>query len=114
MRRHKERKPIVLALAVEQCILLQCILCGSHFGNPDQLWLHVLSTCPSNLLWLQDKGSWQKVGPMKAGPPENTVPGNWSANRRFVCKFCGLIFDLPPDIGRHHQAAHMSHTSVGT
>jgi len=32
---------------------------------------------------------------------------NQSSSRKFSCRFCDLKFDLLPDIGRHHQAAHM-------
>ncbi|CAA0840892.1 Histone-lysine N-methyltransferase SUVR5 [Striga hermonthica] len=97
---------------VEQCMLLQCISCGSHFGNPDELWLHVLSIHPSSLSLLNEPHP-QKVEPTKVGPVENSSPNNQSANRRFVCRFCGLKFDLLPDLGRHHQAAHMGqHTST--
>lgn len=97
---------------VEQCMLLQCIPCGSHFGNPDELWLHVLSVHPSNLRLSnaaqpQDNSSWQKVEANKSGSVEYMKSDNQSVNRRFICRFCGLRFDLLPDLGRHHQAAHM-------
>lgn len=97
---------------VEQCMLLQCIPCGSHFGNPDELWLHVLSIHPrdlklSNAAQQQDSSSLQKVESNKSGSVEHTKSENQSVNRRFICRFCGLKFDLLPDLGRHHQAAHM-------
>ncbi|KAI3452104.1 hypothetical protein Pfo_008769 [Paulownia fortunei] len=103
---------------VEQCMLLQCIPCGSHFGNPDQLWLHVLSIHPSNLrlsnvTQQQEDSSWQKVESNKSGSVEHTISENQSINRRYVCRFCGLKFDLLPDLGRHHQAAHMGQSSTG-
>ncbi|KAG8384504.1 hypothetical protein BUALT_Bualt04G0124800 [Buddleja alternifolia] len=103
---------------VEQCMLLQCIPCGSHFGNPEQLWLHVLSVHPSNLQLSnsdqqRNDGPWQKVESNKSDPVENTKPDNNSVNRRYICRFCGLKFDLLPDLGRHHQAAHMGQTSNG-
>ncbi|KAL6526228.1 hypothetical protein OROMI_029868 [Orobanche minor] len=101
---------------VEQCMLLQCIPCGSHFGKPDQLWLHVLSTHPTSLRLSnecpqQDKATCQKVEQDK---PENTVLDNQLASRRFICRFCGLKFDLLPDLGRHHQAAHMGCQNLST
>ncbi|KAL7141263.1 hypothetical protein ABFS83_08G041800 [Erythranthe nasuta] len=84
---------------VEQCMLLQCIPCGSHFGNPDELWLHVQSIHPRNLRLSEQKEEILA---------EQTKPENQnSVNRRFICRFCGLKFDLLPDLGRHHQAAHM-------
>ncbi|KAL3833410.1 hypothetical protein ACJIZ3_008146 [Penstemon smallii] len=103
---------------VENCMLLQCIPCGSHFGNPDQLWLHVLSVHPSNLRLSntgpqRDEGSLPKVEPNKSAPVEDKKPENQSGNRRFICRFCGLKFDLLPDLGRHHQAAHMSQNPTG-
>ncbi|CAA2953752.1 histone-lysine N-methyltransferase SUVR5 [Olea europaea subsp. europaea] len=103
---------------VEQCMLLQCIPCASHFGNPEQLWLHVLSVHASNLKLSnaaakQDQGSWQRVEPKMSDPVENINSENHSGLRRYTCRFCGLKFDLLPDLGRHHQAAHMGPTSVG-
>lgn len=96
---------------VEQCMLLQCIPCGSHFGNPDELWLHVLSVHSSSLSLSNaaqqlDNRSWQNIEAL--GSVENTKYDNQSVNRRFICRFCGLKFDLLPDLGRHHQAAHMA------
>ncbi|KAL2552094.1 Histone-lysine N-methyltransferase SUVR5 [Forsythia ovata] len=103
---------------VEQCMLLQCIPCASHFGNPEQLWLHVLSVHTSNLklsnaAQRQDQGSWQRVEPNKSDPVENMNSESQSGIRRYTCRFCGLKFDLLPDLGRHHQAAHMGPTSIG-
>ncbi|KAK4416270.1 Histone-lysine N-methyltransferase SUVR5 [Sesamum alatum] len=103
---------------VEQCMLLQCIPCGSHFGNPDELWLHVLSIHPSSLRLSSaaqqlDGSSKQKVEPDKSAFTEHTKSENQSVNRRYICRFCGLKFDLLPDLGRHHQAAHMGQSSTG-
>ncbi|XP_073061869.1 histone-lysine N-methyltransferase SUVR5-like isoform X1 [Primulina eburnea] len=103
---------------VEQCMLLQCIPCDSHFGNQDQLWLHVLSSHPSHLrlsnaTLKQDEGTSQKVEPEKQAPLKNSNPGDQLGTRRFVCRFCGLKFDLLPDLGRHHQAAHMDQNFTG-
>lgn len=103
---------------VEQCMLLQCIPCGSHFGNTEQLWLHVLSVHPAdfklskaaqqlNLPMGEEKeDSLQKLELGDAASMENNSE-NLGAIRRYVCRFCGLKFDLLPDLGRHHQAAHM-------
>ncbi|PIN21514.1 histone H3 (Lys9) methyltransferase SUV39H1/Clr4, required for transcriptional silencing [Handroanthus impetiginosus] len=103
---------------VEQCKLLQCIPCGNHFGNPDQLWSHVLSIHPSNLrlpnvAQQQAESSWQKVEPSKTGLVKDTKSENQLVNRRYICRFCGLKFDLLPDLGRHHQAAHMGQNPTG-
>ncbi|XP_047960217.1 histone-lysine N-methyltransferase SUVR5-like isoform X1 [Salvia hispanica] len=104
---------------VEQCMLLQCIPCGSHFGNPDELWSHVLSVHSSNLrlsstAQQQDTSSLHKIEGNMLGSVEHAKFDNQSVNRRFICRFCGLKFDLLPDLGRHHQAAHMGEqTSSG-
>ena len=102
---------------VEQCMLQQCIPCGSHFGNTEQLWQHVLSVHPVD--FKPSKALEQQTLPTGAGEDspvkhdqENLAPlENNSENpgglRKFTCRFCGLKFDLLPDLGRHHQAAHM-------
>ncbi|QCD90972.1 histone-lysine N-methyltransferase SUVR5 isoform X1 [Vigna unguiculata] len=100
---------------VEQCMLLQCIPCGSHFGNTEQLWQHVLSVHPIDFkpskALEQQTLSTGEDSPVKrdqgnSAPLENNSE-NTSGFRKFVCRFCGLKFDLLPDLGRHHQAAHM-------
>ncbi|GKA97846.1 histone-lysine N-methyltransferase SUVR5 isoform X1 [Tanacetum coccineum] len=98
---------------VEQCMLFQCIPCGSRFGNPDQLWSHVLSNHPSNFKQLQNVIKVQAQVKPK-GNDERSIQvrnvnnaDNQGGLQRFVCRFCGLRFDLLPDLGRHHQAAHM-------
>ncbi|KAL3649386.1 hypothetical protein CASFOL_005789 [Castilleja foliolosa] len=92
---------------VEQCMLLQCIPCGSHFGDPDQLWLHVLSTHASSLRLSNEEAQPNKT------ETNTMISENNSVDRRFICKFCGLKFDLLPDLGRHHQAAHMGLSKTG-
>ncbi|XWS41995.1 hypothetical protein CRYUN_Cryun17cG0130300 [Craigia yunnanensis] len=100
---------------VEQCMLLQCIPCGNHFGNAEELWLHVLSTHGVDFrlskIAQQHNLSVGEEFPLKLdlGNPaslENNSK-NVSSFRKFICRFCGLKFDLLPDLGRHHQAAHM-------
>ncbi|CAN1147167.1 Protein PHLOEM UNLOADING MODULATOR [Linum perenne] len=41
------------------------------------------------------------------GSSDKTTSNNPNGVRKFICRFCGLKFDLLPDLGRHHQAAHM-------
>ncbi|XP_057980671.1 histone-lysine N-methyltransferase SUVR5 [Malania oleifera] len=107
---------------VENCMLVLCIPCGSHFGNTDQLWLHVLSAHPANFRPSKiaehqtlsvDEDSPQKLELDNSASVENNTQsqGNF---RKFVCRFCGLKFDLLPDLGRHHQAAHMGPQLVGS
>ncbi|KAG4380280.1 hypothetical protein GLYMA_16G143100v4 [Glycine max] len=104
---------------VEQCLLLQCIPCGSHFGNMEQLWLHVLSVhpvefkplkAPEQPLPCEDTSEKLEQGNSAFLENNSKNPGGL---RRFVCRFCGLKFDLLPDLGRHHQAAHMGR-NLGT
>lgn len=100
---------------VEQCKLLQCIPCGSHFGNVEELWSHVLSVHPSEFrsskVARKPNPSAVKDLPLKPEPanlaPIDNNAVKASGVRKFVCRFCGLKFNLLPDLGRHHQAAHM-------
>nr|KYP45514.1 Histone-lysine N-methyltransferase SUVR5 [Cajanus cajan] len=107
---------------VEQCLLLQCIPCGSHFGNMEQLWLHVLSVHPAE--FKPSKAPEQQTLPTCEDSPEKIEQGNSASVennsdnlgglRRFVCRFCGLKFNLLPDLGRHHQASHMGRKLVSS
>ncbi|XVF59547.1 hypothetical protein PTKIN_Ptkin07bG0284900 [Pterospermum kingtungense] len=100
---------------VEQCMLLRCIPCGGHFGNTEELWLHVLSAHPADFRPSKiaqqhnisaGEESPQKIELVNSGSLENNSE-NVGSFRKFICRFCGLKFDLLPDLGRHHQAAHM-------
>ncbi|KAK2372790.1 histone-lysine N-methyltransferase SUVR5 [Trifolium repens] len=100
---------------VEQCMLLQCIPCGSHFGHSEQLWQHVLSAhqvdfkpskSPEQQTFSTGEGSAVKHDQGNSTSSKNNSE-NPGGSRRLVCRFCGLKFDLLPDLGRHHQAAHM-------
>ncbi|KHG14196.1 Histone-lysine N-methyltransferase SUVR5 -like protein [Gossypium arboreum] len=98
---------------VEQCMLIQCISCGSHFGNTEELWLDVLSAHPVE--FRLSKIAQQHNLSAGEEPPLKLQFGNSVENnsenvdnfQKFTCKYCGLKFDLLPDLGRHHQAAHM-------
>ncbi|GAB2282529.1 hypothetical protein Dimus_017070 [Dionaea muscipula] len=100
---------------VEHCMLFQCIPCGSHFGNSEELWVHVLSAHSDGFRQLKssDRRSYSvSEDSMQKPVLENLVPGennseSQSTVKRYICRFCGLRFDLLPDLGRHHQAAHM-------
>ncbi|XWS45352.1 hypothetical protein CRYUN_Cryun15aG0129500 [Craigia yunnanensis] len=100
---------------VEQCMLLRCIPCGSHFGNTEELWLHVLSAHPVDFrlskIAQQHNISAGEESPLKLELGNSASLEKNSENvgrfRKFICRFCGLKFDLLPDLGRHHQAAHM-------
>ncbi|KAE9614368.1 putative histone-lysine N-methyltransferase transcription factor C2H2 family [Lupinus albus] len=106
---------------VEQCLLLQCIPCGSHFGNMEELWLHVLSVHPVEFKRSKapDKQILSTIEEESPKQPEQgnsvSLENNYEypgGTRKFVCRFCGLKFDLLPDLGRHHQAAHMGRNLV--
>ncbi|XP_039053346.1 histone-lysine N-methyltransferase SUVR5-like [Hibiscus syriacus] len=100
---------------VEQCMLLRCISCGSHFGNTEELWPHVLSAHPVG--FRQSKTAQQHIlsageeSPLKVELVNSASSENNSKNvgsfQKFICRFCGMKFDLLPDLGRRHQAAHM-------
>ncbi|CAA7033173.1 unnamed protein product [Microthlaspi erraticum] len=86
----------------EKCMLLRCIPCGSNFGDQEQLLVHVQAVHPSRTVAASE--SSQK--------PDSQIVASQNANNgggvhKYVCKFCGLNFNLLPDLGRHHQAEHM-------
>ena len=107
---------------VEQCMLFQCIPCGSHFGNTEELWLHVVSVHPVDFR-LSDVTQQHNVSAVEDSlqilefgnsvSVENHTVGQ-GGFRKFICRFCGLKFDLLPDLGRHHQAAHMGPNLVSS
>lgn len=89
---------------VDQCMLYQCIPCGGRFGNSEELWSHVISNHSANFK-SQNIVRDKKVDQSQL---QNVNPNhNQGGLQRFICRFCGLKFDLLPDLGRHHQAAHM-------
>ncbi|KAG9159334.1 hypothetical protein Leryth_017962 [Lithospermum erythrorhizon] len=108
---------------VDECMLFQCIPCGGHFGNSEELWSHVVSDHVDkfrleNASQLVNgsigEDSFQKVEAGNSAVVDLMVPENSSGIRRFTCRLCGLKFDLLPDLGRHHQAAHMPPNSDGS
>lgn len=107
---------------VEQCMLQQCIPCGSHFGNTEELWLHVQSVHAIDFkmseVAQQHNQSVGEDSPKKLELGYSASVENHSENlgsiRKFICRFCGLKFDLLPDLGRHHQAAHMGPNLVNS
>lgn len=108
---------------VENCMLFQCIPCTSNFGNSEELWSHVLTTHPASFRlshtaqehhFPASQGSSEKPDIGKSLSTQNINSENQSGFRKFICRFCGLKFDLLPDLGRHHQAAHMGPNPVGS
>ncbi|KAK7250847.1 hypothetical protein RIF29_33573 [Crotalaria pallida] len=109
---------------VEQCLLLQCIPCGSHFGFMEELWLHVLSVHPVEFkpskaiekqtqadLTIVLENTPKQIEQRNSASLENSFEKPVGIPK-FVCRFCGLKFALLPDLGRHHQAAHMGRNLV--
>ncbi|XP_043710754.1 histone-lysine N-methyltransferase SUVR5-like isoform X2 [Telopea speciosissima] len=105
---------------LEQCILSLCIPCGSHFLNPELLWLHVLSVHSVDF-GLPSVPEHQNLSAGEASAPKTMLVNDHAmvnnskiqgGARKFICRFCGLKFDLLPDLGRHHQAAHMDPSSI--
>ncbi|KAL0885871.1 hypothetical protein Bca101_009854 [Brassica carinata] len=97
----------------EKCMLLQCIPCGSHFGDKEQLLVHVQAVHPSECRLTNGESSQNP----EAGTSQLVVSQNiesTSSVHKYVCKFCGLKFNLLPDLGRHHQAEHMEPSLVGS
>ncbi|MCL7050917.1 hypothetical protein MKW94_000167 [Papaver nudicaule] len=96
--------------SLEHCIRFQCLPCGTHFMSPQQLWSHVL-TLHCNDFKLPSTTDQQhniSVTPQQLQLGKGgRLGGSEVAGKRFSCKVCGLKFDLLPDLGRHHQAAHM-------
>ncbi|KAK4346551.1 hypothetical protein RND71_032890 [Anisodus tanguticus] len=108
---------------VENCMLFQCIPCTNNFGNSEELWSHVLTTHPASFKLSHtaqehhfpiSQGSSAKPDTGESLSAQNINSENQSGFRKFICRFCGLKFDLLPDLGRHHQAAHMGPTPVGS
>ncbi|KAJ0754235.1 putative [histone H3]-lysine(4) N-trimethyltransferase transcription factor C2H2 family [Helianthus annuus] len=104
---------------VEQCMLYQCIPCSNRFGSPDQLWAHVVSQHPANFKQLQNMNIAPVLVPPHGANNNNSIQVQNVNNsshvglQRYICRLCGLRFDLLPDLGRHHQAAHMGLTPGG-
>ncbi|ESQ46310.1 hypothetical protein EUTSA_v10000012mg [Eutrema salsugineum] len=106
----------------EKCMLLQCIPCGSHFGDKEQLLVHVqavhplecktLTVAPECKLTNNESSQNPEAGNSQIVVSQNKE--SISGVHKYVCKFCGLKFNLLPDLGRHHQAEHMGPNLVGS
>ncbi|KAJ1685516.1 hypothetical protein LUZ63_016906 [Rhynchospora breviuscula] len=93
------------APALQQSTLFRCMACNCHFPSPDQLWQHVLSSHVSEFTATGTEARHTKA----VATPINQISDDGS--QKFTCKVCGLKFDLLPDLGRHHQVAHMDNTA---
>ncbi|KAK2411074.1 histone-lysine N-methyltransferase SUVR5 [Trifolium repens] len=102
----------------EHSVLLICIPCGRHFENMDELWLHVMSSHPAELrlskapeqltLSTGDDDSLKMIEYGNEASLNNSSKTP-SGLQKLFCRFCGLKFDLLPDLNRHRQAVHMDH-----
>nr|XP_010906908.1 histone-lysine N-methyltransferase SUVR5 isoform X1 [Elaeis guineensis] len=103
---------------LEHSILFRCMSCSSHFVNPEQLWQHVLSLhamdfrLPDLTRQPLDQAARPKMEMRYKLCNSNDVSEKDDGSQRFLCRFCGLRFDLLPDLGRHHQVAHMNPNSM--
>ncbi|CAN6459880.1 unnamed protein product [Victoria cruziana] len=130
---HVEEKHV--GQPIDQSILFLCMTCNNHFSSFEQLWLHVVAAHSADLS-IQDiqhhkrslkssmhgnfdgqpktEGS-QKLFPRKRKKnSEKHFDDQHHADQYFFCRFCGLKFDLLPDLGRHHQAVHMGQNSMSS
>ncbi|CAH8367980.1 unnamed protein product [Eruca vesicaria subsp. sativa] len=98
----------------EKCMLLQCIPCGSNFGDKEQLLTHVQAVHPSECILTTNGESSRNPEAGNSQIVVNQKNENTSGLHKYVCKFCGLKFNLLPDLGRHHQAEHMEPSLVGS
>lgn len=102
---------------IEHSILLRCMSCNGQYLNLEQLWQHILSSHLSDLRMpnhsQQTQQSVDQFDQKKIESNHNNIISlKENASQRYTCRYCGLKFDLLPDIGRHHQVAHMSSSSL--
>lgn len=94
---------------LEHSILFRCMSCNSHFVNPEQLRQHVLSFHLTEFRMADhDQQNYHSMDQLHGSKIESV---NEDGSQRYVCRFCGLKFDLLPDLGRHHQVAHKNQSS---
>jgi hypothetical protein len=104
---------------LQYSILIRCMSCNSNFLNTDLLYPHIVSDHAQQfrLLDVPQRPSGQSAQQTEgmSGLPlydsHNVEDENGS--QKFVCRLCGLKFDLLPDLGRHHKVAHMVSGAVG-
>uniref|UniRef100_A0A0D9VK21 Histone-lysine N-methyltransferase n=1 Tax=Leersia perrieri TaxID=77586 RepID=A0A0D9VK21_9ORYZ len=100
--------------------LLRCISCNSNFLNTDLLWQHIVSDHSREFSLLDHaprRPRGQSIKRTERGSDgllyDNHNLGKDHGSEKFTCRLCGLVFDLLPDLGHHHQAAHMNSGTVG-
>ncbi|XP_020079995.1 histone-lysine N-methyltransferase SUVR5 isoform X2 [Ananas comosus] len=102
---------------LQHSTLLRCMSCSSHFVSPEQLWQHVLSShaMEFRLSEFSQQSHCQVVQSTMETSNKNSHLDHTSEkddSQKYTCRFCGLRFDLLPDLGRHHQVAHMRPDSI--
>lgn len=95
---------------LEHSILFRCMSCDSPFASPEQLRQHVLSFHLTELRMADsDQQNYHSMDQLCQSKVEFTKE---DGPQRFICRFCGMKFDLLPDLGRHHQVAHKNQNSI--
>ncbi|XP_006647777.1 histone-lysine N-methyltransferase SUVR5 [Oryza brachyantha] len=104
---------------LQYSIFLRCVSCDRKFLNTDLLWQHVVSDHSRDLSLLDHVPRRPRAQSIKITERasdgllyDNHNLGNDDDTQKFTCGLCGLIFDLLPDLGRHHQVAHSNSGSV--
>ncbi|XP_072964774.1 histone-lysine N-methyltransferase SUVR5 isoform X1 [Typha angustifolia] len=103
---------------LQHSTIFRCMSCNSHFISPEQLWQHVLSSHTAEFKLSDytqhplDQALQPIVETINKPFHSNHISEKDDGSQKFTCRFCGLRFDLLPDLGRHHQVAHMRPGSV--
>ncbi|CAL5019127.1 unnamed protein product [Urochloa decumbens] len=105
---------------LQYSILIRCMSCNSNFLNTDLLYPHIVSDHAQqfSLFDVPQRPSGRSVQQTEGTSSmlfyDNHNVEEDDGSQKFTCQLCGLRFDLLPDLGRHHQVAHMDSGSVGT
>lgn len=98
---------------LQYSILIRCMSCDSNFLNTELLYPHIVSDHAKQfrLLDVPQRPNGRSVQQTEgtSGMPlyDNHNIEKDDGSQKFACRLCGLRFDLLPDLGRHHQVAHM-------
>ncbi|CAN6233765.1 unnamed protein product [Urochloa humidicola] len=104
---------------LQYSILIRCMSCNSNFLNTDLLYPHIVSDHAQqfSLFDVPQRPNGRSVQQAEGTSGmllyDNHNVEEEDGSQKFTCRLCGLRFDLLPDLGRHHQVAHMDSGSVG-
>ncbi|XP_062222246.1 histone-lysine N-methyltransferase SUVR5-like isoform X2 [Phragmites australis] len=104
---------------LQYSILIRCMSCNSNFLNTDLLYHHIASDHAQEFRLLdipqRPRGRSVQRTEGTSGMPlyDDYNVEKDDGSQKFTCRLCGLRFDLLPDLGRHHQVAHMNPGTVG-